>query len=162
MKHLVKLISTICLMLLTMMQTIAAQQTGDIHKAVAAGDLNRVRAFIEADSTLLELKDKNGRTPLNLACLNGFTREPEIARFLIDKEANVNTKSNDGFTPLLGACTFAGSAGGSDFDLIQYLITKGADVNAKGNSGFLWASFRSGCFSARQEIARNPSLSVAS
>ena len=31
-----------------------------------------------------------------------------------------------------------------------------------GSSGFRWASFRSGCFSAWQEIARSPPLRVAS
>jgi ankyrin repeat protein len=117
-----------------MMQTVAGQQPGDIHKAVYAGDMNKVRQLIEADTSLLESKDKDGKTPLNIACFmirNGFAREPEIAKFLINRGANVNSKSNDGFTPLYGACT----GSGPDFDLVKQLIAKGADVNAKNNDG---------------------------
>jgi ankyrin repeat protein len=135
MKHSVKFLSTICLTVLTIMQTVAGQQAGEIHKAVAAGDLNKVKTLIEADANLIESKDMNGRTPLNLACLNGFTREPAIAKFLIDKGANVNSKSNDGLTPLHGACSIAGFSGGADFDLVQLLIGRGANINAQDNYG---------------------------
>ena len=54
MKHLAIIISTICL---SMMQTVAGQQPGDIHKAVYAGDMNKVRQLIEADTSLLESID---------------------------------------------------------------------------------------------------------
>ena len=134
MKHFLFFLSTVCIAL-TMMQTVAGQQAGEINKAVATGDLNKVRTLIEADANLLESKDMSGRSPLNLACLNGFTREPEIAKYLIDKGADVNSKSNDGFTPLHGACSIAGFSGGADFNLVQLLIGKGADINAQDSYG---------------------------
>ena len=120
---------------LTIIQIASGQQTKEIHKAVTSGDLDKVRELIDADSTLLESKDKNGNTPINLACLHGFTREPDIAEFLIKKGANIKTKNNEGFTPLHGACSFAGFAGGGDFDLVQLLLAKGSEVNAKDKYG---------------------------
>ena len=131
MKHFVKIICAVCL---SVTQTITGQQTGEIHKAVFAGDMNKIREIIDADTTLLESKDEDGKTPLNIACFmirNGFAREPEIAKFLISRGANVNSSSNDGFTPLYGACT----GSGPDFDLVKQLIAKGANVNAKNNDG---------------------------
>ena len=55
MKHFVKIICAVCL---SVTQTIAGQQTGEIHKAVYAGDMNKVREIIDADTTLLESKDE--------------------------------------------------------------------------------------------------------
>ncbi|HEY4785549.1 MAG TPA: ankyrin repeat domain-containing protein [Bacteroidales bacterium] len=133
MKHFVTLIIPIFLVLM-MMQTVTGQQAGEIHKAVAAGELYKVQTLIEADSSLLELKDSNGNTPLNLACLNGFSRESVIAKLLIEKGANVNTKNNMGWTPLHGACVIAGSYG-SDFDLAKLLIARGADINPQDKYG---------------------------
>jgi ankyrin repeat protein len=111
-------------------------QTGtasEIHKAVIAGDINKVRFLVDADSSLLELKDNKGRTPLIL-CFDGFTIQLAIAKFLIEKGANVNAKSNNGLMPMLGASARANSYE-PDFDLIQRLIAKGADVNVKNNRG---------------------------
>jgi ankyrin repeat protein len=65
----------------------------EIHQAVIAGDLNKVRALIDSDSTLLELKNNHGETPLMLACK---TRQVAIANFLIEKGANVNAKTASG------------------------------------------------------------------
>jgi ankyrin repeat protein len=88
MKQIVKLITVI---LFTFIQTAAGQQTSEIHKAVIAGDLNKVRALIDSDPTLLESKDNEGDTPLIKACLNKQTRtrQPAIAKFLIEKGADV-------------------------------------------------------------------------
>ena len=119
----------------TIIQVATSQQTKEIHKAVTSGNLDKVKELIDTNSILLESKDKNGNAPLILACLHGFTREPDIAEFLIAKGANVNTKNNEGFTPLHGACSFAGFAGGGNLDLVQRLVAKGADVNAKDNYG---------------------------
>lgn len=110
------------------MQTASGQQTQEIHKAVAAGDMNKVRELIEADSALLELKDNNGNTPLNLAC-RGFKSESAIINYLIDKGADFNTKNNNGSTPLHGVCW------SSEIDLVKLLVARGADINARENYG---------------------------
>ena len=118
---------------LSILHNAIGQQSGEIHKAVAAGDLNQVRVLLEADSTLLELKDKNGNTPLNLACFdpNTWNKQPGIAKYLIDNGADVNTRNNKGITPLLGIC--AGT--GPDAGIVRQLIARGADINGKDNNG---------------------------
>lgn len=128
MSQFTKLISVFCLIILV---ATTSSQAGEIHEAVAAGDLNKVRMLLKADPILLESEDNNGNTPLNLACFHDFTKEPAVARFLMDKGANVNTKNNEGFTPLHGAC--AGT--GPDFNLVQALIAKGANANVKQRDG---------------------------
>lgn len=104
-----------------------------IHQAVIASDLDKIKMLIKADSTLLELKDAHGNTPLNLASFNPETwdKQPAIAKFLINNGANVNTRNNEGITPLLGIC----SGAGPDFDIVQLLIAKGADINGQDNNG---------------------------
>jgi ankyrin repeat protein len=81
----------------------------------------------------LEIKDKEGNTPLNMACFdqNTWNKQPIIAKFLIEKGANVNTRNNNGITPMLGIC----SGSGPDFDIVRQLIEKSADINGKDNNG---------------------------
>jgi ankyrin repeat protein len=102
----------------------------DIHQAVASGDLNKVRTLLEADPSLLELKDINGRTPLMVTC-SPPTWKVEVANFLFDKGAVVNVRGALGFTPL----HFAHFVPEGNLNLIQRLIDKGADVNAQGDNG---------------------------
>ena len=68
----------------------ASLQAGDIHTAAAAGDLNTVRALLEADMALLESKDGGGSTPLLSACA---AQQAEVANFLLDKGANVKAET---------------------------------------------------------------------
>jgi ankyrin repeat protein len=115
---------------LTLISVLAALLTaglraGEIHNAAAAGDLNKVRDLIEADSTLLESKGDMGNTPLISACFvpPSFIPQAAVANFLIDKGANINARNEWGGTPLYVAI--------NDFDLMQRLIAKGAEVNVK-------------------------------
>jgi ankyrin repeat protein len=62
-----------------------------------AGDLNKVRALIEADPTLLESKDQWDHTPLHIAC---WREQVAVANFLIDKGANVNARNKYGVSVL--------------------------------------------------------------
>ena len=129
MNHFSKLIGTVCLLLLIEAASVWA---GEIHTAAAAGDLNKVRALIEADPMLLESKDDDGNTPLHRACAN---KQVTVANFLLNKGANVNAKSYFyEFTPLLYA-SYSIPDRDSDFELIQHLIDKGSDVNTQGYNG---------------------------
>jgi ankyrin repeat protein len=100
-------------------------QAGEIHNAAAAGDLNKVKALLEADSTLLESKDNDGNTPLISACWGQPSAIPQlaVANYLIDKGADINAKNNRGGTSLYFAT--------KDFNLCQHLIARGADVNIR-------------------------------
>ena len=112
----------------------AMVRAGEIHDAVAAGDLNKVKALIEADPTLLESKDKDGYTPLHISCASrppGFTRSIPVAEYLLGHGANVNARDNSGMTPL----HLASGGRNPSYDLIQQLVAKGADVNARLDRG---------------------------
>jgi ankyrin repeat protein len=105
-------------------------KSSNIHQAVVAGDLNKVRTLLEADPSLLESKGDEGRTPLMLACSPPVWKV-EVANFLIDKGANVNVTGALSFTPL----HFAHFVPEENLNLIRRLIDKGADVNAQGDNG---------------------------
>jgi ankyrin repeat protein len=104
---------------------------GEIHDAAAAGDLNKVKALLEADPALLESKDNDGNTPLIKAC---GTLQVAVANYLIAKGANVNAKGMVRGTPLFWAVKNREES----LDLIQRLIAKGADVNATASALRNW------------------------
>lgn len=136
---------------------------GPIHEAARKGDAKKVQALLQADPKLVGDRDKNGDTPLHLACLHG---QLAAARVLIDAGADVNAKNNYGaFTPgdLWGVLSSNNhqdpvsllSAHGIDTkdmkngytpldlclfatrhkELLQLLIAKGADINTQAASG---------------------------
>jgi ankyrin repeat protein len=136
---------------------------GPIHDAARKGDAKKVLALLQADPKLVADRDKNGDTPLHLACLHG---QLAAAQALIDAGADVNAKNNYGaFTPgdLWGVLSSNNhqdpvvllSVHGIDTkdmkngytpldlclfasrhkELLQLLIAKGADVNTQAASG---------------------------
>jgi hypothetical protein len=125
-----------------MFALIISLRAGTIHDATAAGDLNKVRALLEVNPTLLESTDGDGNTPLHRACISkppSFTPPVAAAGFLLGKGANVNARNHHGFTPL----HLASSGRSPDSDLIQRLIARGADVNARLDRGLTslhWAA----------------------
>jgi ankyrin repeat protein len=48
---------------------------------------------------------------------------------LVSKGAGVNTKNDEGSTPLHLACEFASA------ETVRFLVSKGADVNTKNDEG---------------------------
>jgi ankyrin repeat protein len=67
-----------------------------VHEAAAAGDLDKVRALIQADPGLLNLRER-GTTPLHEAARNGRI---EVVKFLVQRGADVNIRDMSGLTPL--------------------------------------------------------------
>jgi ankyrin repeat protein len=125
MNYLKKLLSVVCL---TMMLAAVGLYGGEMHNAVDAGDLNKVKALLAADPTLLESQADDGSTPLHIACLKN---QAAVANLLIDKGANVNARDNWNHTPLHNAM----SVFGQDINLIKHLIAEGTHINAQGNRG---------------------------
>ena len=103
-----------------------AAPVSTIHLAARAGDLAKVKSFIE-EGTDVNAMDKLGRTPLSSAIL---ADNNDIAKFLIAKGADINAKDQDGKTPLFEV------ARKGNRDIVEILIAKGTDVNAKEKNGY--------------------------
>ena len=112
--------------ILAFMFFIPFTRAGEIHDAVRAGDLAKVKALVAKDAKVVNEKDARGRTPLHFASYAG---NREIVAFLIANGADVRATDPDGFTPL----HWAASAGQAD--AARALIAAGADPNALGGPG---------------------------
>lgn len=104
--------------------------------AASRGDIGgMVAALAEGASLTARTDDRNGNTALHLAARHGHA--PAVA-FLLDRNAPVDGRSKDGWTPLMQA-SFAGHG-----TIIQQLIKAGADIEAReprhGNSPLIIAA----------------------
>ena len=100
---------------------------GEIHDAAKAGDLAKVRALLKENPNLvLSKEDKEGRTSLHLAALEG---RKDVVELLLASKAEVNAKDNKGETPLHMAARKGRK------DVVELLLANKAEVNAKDNEG---------------------------
>jgi ankyrin repeat protein len=114
---------------------------GEIHDAVRAGDLEKIKALLRSHPRLVFSKDHQGATPLLRAAEFDHL---EVAAFLVANKAEVNARAKDidyfddhgraagmdqGGTPLCW-----GAAAG-DEDMVELLLTNKADINMKDGQG---------------------------
>ena len=101
----------------------------ELIKAAKKGDLDKLKALLESDRTLMDSRDSDGSTALHCATWKGHR---EVVVFLLNSGADVNShNSNDhwGTTPLHAA------AHANQAIIVQLLIDAGADVNANDLNG---------------------------
>jgi ankyrin repeat protein len=94
---------------------------GEIHDAVRAGDLAKVKILVAKDPGVVNEKDTRGRTPLHFASGSG---NHEVISFLIVSGADINGGDDLGQTPLHL------SAARGHRVTVNFLIAKGADRKA--------------------------------
>lgn len=103
-----------------------------ILAAAEAGDTSAVERLLKESPRLVRARNKWSYTPLHLAA------NLSIARLLIDRGANVNSRGWMGATPLHKAAS-AGRA-----DVVELLIQNGANVRARrperGDTPLHWAA----------------------
>ncbi len=94
------------------------------HEACALGNIEEVRTAIDRDPSLLDAKSSDGFPPLGLAI---FFRQPELARYLIERGADVNAAANNAqrVAPVHAAAAVC------DRDTMRLLLARGADPNAR-------------------------------
>lgn len=156
MKNLMKVVFLFAALLCIVFQQSFSQ---DIYTAVSDGNVEMVRQSLEKDPGLLNLKNKDLLTPLNLAADRGqfevaalllkMGADPSvgdnensqpihlaaisgsipIVDLLLGKGVDIDTRDFNQMTPLL----FATSRGKSD--MARHLIERGADVKAKSITG---------------------------
>ncbi len=94
---------------------------GPLHDSAHAGNLSKVKDFIEVQKVPVDQKGYYGETALGEAASDG---QLEVAKYLLSKGANVNARNESGETPL-----FQASIQGH-LDVITALLDAGADPNA--------------------------------
>lgn len=95
-------------------------------KAAEDGKLERIKALLKVNSTLIHITDKDGYTPLHRAC---YGNHVEVVRFLLEKGADIGAKTDVKWEPLHSCCHWNHKKAGAT--LIQW----GADVNAESEGG---------------------------
>jgi ankyrin repeat protein len=96
----------------------------DFHEACALGDLDRVRAMVGADPSLLYTYSEDGYAPVGFATFFG---QDAVDRFLIDAGADVNAQATN--AQRVGAVHAA--AAQRNQSMMQFLLDHGADPNAR-------------------------------
>ena len=98
----------------------------DLFDAVRAGDVEKVKALLQADPKLAEGRTEDGSTALHLAALEGHA---DIARLLLASKAQVNARGLREETPLHMAM-YDGHR-----EVAELLLASQADVNARNTAG---------------------------
>lgn len=103
-------------------------QKASLNKSAAKGDMEEVKEYLKSGSNINE-PDKSGRTPL----MNAINyKKIEIAKYLIEKGANVNIKDAYGYVALI----IAVDLGYAGYDIIEPLLDHGANIESRDSSGW--------------------------
>ena len=106
--------------------TSTRSESNTLCYAVRSGNLRAVKEQLANGADINAGDNEFGITALSWAVL---LDDAKIAKFLIEKGAEVNANSRDGSTPLHSAA-FLGRA-----EIVELLIQKGADANSKNYKG---------------------------
>ena len=116
---------------------------GTIHGASAGGDIRAVQTFLEVDGADINEKEElMGFSSLNMASLNGHDK---IVKLLIDKKADINSKTDKGKNSL----HLASIEG--HFEVVKLLVFNDIDINVIFDS---YTPLDAAIINKREEIAK--------
>ena len=98
----------------------------DIHTAVASGNVEALRQHIAAGTDINTKDPFGGSSPLITAAVFGQT---DMARILIESDADLNFRNNEGSTALLSAAFFGRP------EIVRLLLDAGADKSIENKYG---------------------------
>jgi uncharacterized protein len=93
-------------------------------EACALGDLEKVRAMLAADASLLEKRTPDGFPPFGMAI---FFRHPDVAHFLAEQGADVNAAADNA----MRVAPVHAAAAACDHDTMRLILARGGDANAR-------------------------------
>jgi len=108
---------------------LASGATMDLYEAASAGDLDRVKVFVEPHPSLANSYSPDSFPVFALACFFGHL---EIARFLADRGADIHATASNGTG--YNALTAAVAAGRTE--TVQWLLKRGLDPNYRYGAGY--------------------------
>lgn len=119
---------------------LSALQAQDIHQATRDGDLESVKGILVQHPDLLETPDKEGRTPLHLAC---FSANAALVQYLVEEGADVNAVTHAKLTTLHWA-VHSYSDPQKKKEVVSYLLSQDSGLatqsNDKGLMPLTWAA----------------------
>ncbi|OWK06488.1 hypothetical protein Celaphus_00012182, partial [Cervus elaphus hippelaphus] len=71
-----------------------------LHRAASVGDLEKVKEYLQLKEHDVNTRDRDLRTPLHLACANGYSN---TVSFLTEKQCKVNVWDGENRSPLTKA-----------------------------------------------------------
>jgi ankyrin repeat protein len=102
---------------------VAAQPTEHaIHKAAARGEIDTVRAFLDADPLLVNLGGRRGHTPLQCAVLGGSV---QMVNLVLDRGASIHAR-NPGDLQAIDFAVWGGRKVSADDEIVRLLVSRGA------------------------------------
>ena len=101
----------------------------ELHEAAAAGDLERVKEFVEQDASLAKSYSPDGFPVLALAAVFGHF---ELAKYLNGKGGDVNVVATNGS----GYNALTGAVASGHTEIAKWLLENGAEPNYRYASGY--------------------------
>ncbi len=98
-------------------------------EACALGDFDRVRTLLASDPALLNSRTSDGYPAFGLSI---FFKQPVVARYLIERGADVNARAENEQR----VCPVHAAAAVGDRETMRLLLERGADPNARQQMDF--------------------------
>ena len=90
--------------------------------AAYAGNSSDTKYLVTRGGADVDVKDRDGQTPLILAALRGHVK---VVEFLVDHGADVEAENRKGQTPLSNA------AANGRLEVVRFLVRRGANVDTR-------------------------------
>src|SRR5215475_458027 len=100
-----------------------------LHEAAAAGDVARVKEFVEQDASLAKSDSPDGFPVLALAAVFGHL---DVAKYLKQKGGDVNAGATNGS----GYNALTGAVANGHMEIVQWLLENGAEPNYRYAGGY--------------------------
>lgn len=111
-------------------------KTRNLLAAVALGDVNKVNNLLNKEIINKKIYSLNDGTVLSWAA---YCNQPRLVKWLIERGANVDPRSDHNLTPLIEAAHLG------HLEVVKILVQNGADINAatkKGWTALMWSGER--------------------